>query len=55
MWLEFLKGFNSELLWSRAPASNVQLQLYTTLRVLPVSGHFFKGIGALGRGWTSGL
>lgn len=63
IWLEFLKDFNSELLWPLAPESNGQLQLFTDAAGSTGFGAFFQGAWCAGawpagwvvRGFTSNL
>lgn len=52
VWLEFLRDFNSELLWPCAPASNIQLQLYTDTAGSTGFGEFFQGDWCI-RAWPS--
>lgn len=49
MWLLFLRSFNSELLWPRAPEPNSQLQLYTEAAGSSGFGAFFQGEWCVGR------
>lgn len=49
MWLLFLRSFNSELLWPRAPEPNSVLQLFTDAAGSTGFGAFFQGDWCVGR------